>query len=271
MLPVVIVSQPESLDAVQSHPVPDVTPTEPVPDPAPTLAAPGDSDHVQAVDVPDFDARKFATVSAFWLCTRAVSAVAAEPVGVAGLPYVTLGFDRYAMRVHDDDFAVPGASFFYQCGYLIPHEAEALRGDNLGSRQFTATWNAGSQQWDLADSSAFLQGSVLQRWIGATIGSAVSGSPSTGTSAPAPIRSRRTPVWPSPSPSGCPVIAGGSVRSASIGGRSLPPRRAGAAGDPAAEPQPTASASAAVAAAFTWSRTAGRPRRPDLERCSPSR
>jgi hypothetical protein len=30
LLPVVIVSQPESLDPVQSHPVPAVTPTDPV-------------------------------------------------------------------------------------------------------------------------------------------------------------------------------------------------------------------------------------------------
>jgi hypothetical protein len=76
-----------------------------------------------------------------------------------------------AMRVYDDDFAVPGAAFYYQAGYLIPFEADALRGDNIGSRQFSATWNAGSQQWDLADSSSFLQGSVLQRWTGASIDS----------------------------------------------------------------------------------------------------
>ncbi|HEU4419123.1 MAG TPA: hypothetical protein VFT55_09305, partial [Planctomycetota bacterium] len=80
-----------------------------------------------------------------------------------------------AMRVYDDDLAVPGANFFYQAGYLIPHEADALRDDNLGSRQFTATWNPGSQQWDLADSSAFQQGSVLQRWTGAAIDSNANG------------------------------------------------------------------------------------------------
>lgn len=76
-----------------------------------------------------------------------------------------------AMRVHDDDLVVPGAVFYYQAGYLIPHEADALRGDNLGSRRFSATWNGSTQQWDLADSSSFLQGSVLQQWAGASIDS----------------------------------------------------------------------------------------------------
>ncbi|MGB3967875.1 MAG: hypothetical protein WBO45_14170 [Planctomycetota bacterium] len=76
-----------------------------------------------------------------------------------------------AMRVHDDDLDVPGATFWYQTGYLIPFEADALRGDNLGSRQFTATWNTGSLQWDLVDASAFQQGTVLQRWTGATVDS----------------------------------------------------------------------------------------------------
>ena len=81
-----------------------------------------------------------------------------------------------AMRVHDDDLNVAGANFYYQAGYLIPFEADSLRGDNLGSRQFTATWNGGSQQWDLADTSTFLQGSVLQRWSGASINSNSNGA-----------------------------------------------------------------------------------------------
>ena len=76
-----------------------------------------------------------------------------------------------AMKVHDDDLDVAGASFYYQAGYLIPFEGDAVRGDNLGSRRFTATWNAGSGQWDLADASPFQQGSVLQRWSGASIAS----------------------------------------------------------------------------------------------------
>ncbi|MBL8751993.1 MAG: hypothetical protein JNK15_01725 [Planctomycetes bacterium] len=81
-----------------------------------------------------------------------------------------------ALRVHDDDLVVPGANFFYQAAYLIPHEAEGVRDDNLGSRQFSATWNAGSQQWDLLDASTFVQGSVLQRWSGASLASASNGA-----------------------------------------------------------------------------------------------
>ena len=87
---------PDALDPAANHaallarfhaqPLCVVMPTDPAPDAAPTLTPAGASAHVHAGVVPDFDARKFATVSAFWLCTRAVSAVAAEPVGLAGLP-----------------------------------------------------------------------------------------------------------------------------------------------------------------------------------------
>lgn len=74
-----------------------------------------------------------------------------------------------AMVVHDDDLNVPGATLCYQAGYLIAHEADALRSDNLGWRQFTATWDGGIQQWLLADSSTFQQGTILQQWSGASI------------------------------------------------------------------------------------------------------
>lgn len=73
------------------------------------------------------------------------------------------------MRVYDDDLNVPGAAFCYQAGYLVPGEADALRGDNIGSRAFTAAWNAGAGQWTIADSGGFLAGSILQRWTGATL------------------------------------------------------------------------------------------------------
>jgi hypothetical protein len=80
-----------------------------------------------------------------------------------------------AMVVHDDDLNVPGATFCYQAGYLIAHEADALRTDNLGWRQFTATWDGGIQQWLLADSSTFQQGTILQQWTGASIDSNANG------------------------------------------------------------------------------------------------
>lgn len=80
-----------------------------------------------------------------------------------------------AMRLYDDDLVVAGATFWYQSGYLIPGEADALRGNNIGSRQFTPTWSAGTGQWTLADGTNFQSGTVLQRWTGATINSAANG------------------------------------------------------------------------------------------------
>lgn len=79
-----------------------------------------------------------------------------------------------ALRVYDDDLNVSGATFWYQSAYLVPGELEALRGDNLGSRQFTATW--GTTQWTLTNGTNYLIGSVLQRWTGATVDSAPNGT-----------------------------------------------------------------------------------------------
>ena len=79
-----------------------------------------------------------------------------------------------AMRVYDSDLAVPGATFWYQSGYLVPGEAEALRGNNHGSRQFTPTF--GTTQWTLADGPSVLAGTILQRWTGASITSNTNGT-----------------------------------------------------------------------------------------------
>ncbi len=81
-----------------------------------------------------------------------------------------------AMRVHDDDLAVPGSTFWYQGGYIVPGEAEGLRDNNIGSRQFTPTWSTTALQWTLADGASFLPGSILQRWNGATVTSASNGA-----------------------------------------------------------------------------------------------
>ncbi len=76
-----------------------------------------------------------------------------------------------AMKVYDDDLNVPGATFYYQSGYIVPGEADALRGNNLGSRQFTPTWSAGTSQWTLTDGPSFQSGTILQRWTGASVDS----------------------------------------------------------------------------------------------------
>lgn len=81
-----------------------------------------------------------------------------------------------ALRVYDDDLNVPGATFWYQSGYLVPGELESLRGDNIGARQFTPTWSAGTGQWTLTNGSTYLIGSVLQQWTGASVDSAANGT-----------------------------------------------------------------------------------------------
>jgi hypothetical protein len=80
---------------------------------------------------------------------------------------------NHQMRVYDADLIVPGATYWYQAGYLVPGEAEALRGNNIGSRLFTATWTGSS--YAITTSGTLLPGSILQRWTGATISSATNG------------------------------------------------------------------------------------------------
>ncbi|MFM1873024.1 MAG: hypothetical protein RL398_2446 [Planctomycetota bacterium] len=76
---------------------------------------------------------------------------------------------NHQVQVHDADLAVPGASYYWQAGYIVPMEADALRTDNLGSRAFTPTWNGGG--WSMTDGATFVPGTVLQRWSGASIAS----------------------------------------------------------------------------------------------------
>jgi len=81
---------------------------------------------------------------------------------------------NHQMRVYDADLIVPGATYWYQAGYLVPREAEALRENNIGSRQFTATWTGSS--FAVSTFGPLLQGTILQRWAGATISSATNGA-----------------------------------------------------------------------------------------------
>ncbi|MEQ1631918.1 MAG: hypothetical protein ABL997_06065, partial [Planctomycetota bacterium] len=73
------------------------------------------------------------------------------------------------VQVRDQEFLVPNATFWWQSGYLIPKEAEALRGNNHGSRGFTTTWTG--VDWSITDTGSFVQGTVLQRWTGAAVSS----------------------------------------------------------------------------------------------------
>jgi hypothetical protein len=83
-----------------------------------------------------------------------------------------LGPVGHRIHVRDAELLVPGA-FWYQGMYVIETEGEAKRGDDLGSRAFTPSWNGA--RWILATSGALLHGSILQRWSGATLDSATNG------------------------------------------------------------------------------------------------
>ncbi len=76
-------------------------------------------------------------------------------------------------RVYDSDLNVAGATFWYQAGYLAPKEFEANRGNNIGSRQFTPTWTGSNWNFGGGSQQPGLPGTILQRWTGATISSAV--------------------------------------------------------------------------------------------------
>ncbi len=78
------------------------------------------------------------------------------------------------MLVHDADLNVAGATYWFQSGYLVPGEPEGNRGNNIGSRQFTPSWNGSN--WVTTDGPNYLQGSILQRWSGASVSSAANGN-----------------------------------------------------------------------------------------------
>jgi hypothetical protein len=80
-------------------------------------------------------------------------------------------------RVIVPDAALSSAgnpTFAYSSYYVIRAEPEANRNNNLGSRSFQPTWNGSS--WNFTNTGALLEGSVLQRWTGATVTSAKNGS-----------------------------------------------------------------------------------------------
>ncbi len=80
----------------------------------------------------------------------------------------------HQVQVRDADFQTAGARFWWQAGYLVPAEAEAVRADNIGSREFFATWTGSA--WSLAEGPTMLPGTILQRWSGASITSGTNGA-----------------------------------------------------------------------------------------------
>ncbi len=89
----------------------------------------------------------------------------------------TSGFDQFKNRmlVREQELAVAGASFFAQAQVVAKGEPGTVRGNNLASRQVSIAWNGSSWSAALAPAAA-VQGSVLQRWNGATVTSASNGT-----------------------------------------------------------------------------------------------
>ncbi len=81
---------------------------------------------------------------------------------------------RHQVQVHDADLAVPGANYYWQAGYIVPMEGDAVRNDNIGSRQFFPSW--GGNGWNMSDGASMLPGTILQRWNGAVITSSTNGN-----------------------------------------------------------------------------------------------
>jgi hypothetical protein len=76
-------------------------------------------------------------------------------------------------RVQVSDAELAAGELFYQGHYVVEGQPDAGRDNSVGSRPFTASWNG--TRWSLAPSGSQLDGTVLQRWPDATIGSATNG------------------------------------------------------------------------------------------------
>lgn len=79
------------------------------------------------------------------------------------------------VKVFDADLdPTGGALFYYQGHYILEHEPEADRGNNLGSRRFNVQWNG--SKFNFNPQGPLLLGSVLQQWSGATVSSEKNGN-----------------------------------------------------------------------------------------------
>jgi hypothetical protein len=78
------------------------------------------------------------------------------------------------VNVRDADLNVSGANYFYQGFYTVRGEAQSLRNDNIGHRQFNPTWN-GSKWNTPSPGGDFQNGPILSRWSGAKVTKASNG------------------------------------------------------------------------------------------------
>lgn len=120
---------------------------------------------------------------------------------------------NYCPKVNDADLIVPSATYYYCAHYVFPSwtqtsigtsctsmsgaspipqptgaplgflcEPDANRNNNLASRQMTIAYNVGTGVPIFTSTGAQLDGSVLNRWTGATVASNTNGNPVTGPS-----------------------------------------------------------------------------------------
>ena len=78
------------------------------------------------------------------------------------------------VEVRDQDLQHAGARYWYAGYYAIEHEPENVRENNQNSREFTATWTGSN--YNCVGTGGHLQGTVLQRWSGATLNSNTNGA-----------------------------------------------------------------------------------------------
>ncbi len=89
---------------------------------------------------------------------------------------------NHRMTIRDADLDVPGAKFYYYGYYVIRSEPENVRGNNGNSREFRPNWTGAAWQVPTTGfSNPHVQGTVLQRWPGATITSGMNDVNNPGT------------------------------------------------------------------------------------------
>jgi hypothetical protein len=84
-----------------------------------------------------------------------------------------LGPVGHRVQIQDADLNVAGATFWAAGHYIIEGEPAANRNNNLGSRQLLVSWTGST--WSTSTSGTLLEGSILQRWSGATVHSNTNG------------------------------------------------------------------------------------------------
>ncbi len=86
----------------------------------------------------------------------------------------SLGPVAHRITVDDEDLNLPAAAYYAQAQYVVRGEPEANRADSIGSRGFNPNWNGSS--WNFQRAGGVVYGSVLNRWVGASVTSGLNDS-----------------------------------------------------------------------------------------------